>query len=58
LAIYLIAPFVGAGLAVFAHRLLKKRAGLTMCAKVYHALDVRCIFCGHRPDKASAPAVE
>ena len=46
--IYFTAPLLG---MLAAAEVLRRRPDLrqAMCAKLYHSLAVRCIFCGHRP---------
>jgi aquaporin Z len=45
--IYFLAPPLGMLLAAEVYLWRSGRAG--GCAKLYHAADVRCIFCGYRP---------
>jgi aquaporin Z len=52
--IYVTAPPLGMLAAAEVFR--RSRAAGTGCAKLHHAPDVRCIFCGHRPGAATAAA--
>jgi aquaporin Z len=45
--VYFLAPPLGMLLAAEVH--LRRAGRATGCAKLYHAADVRCIFCGYRP---------
>jgi len=50
--LYLVAPLVGSSLAVAAFRVM---GPFQSCAKLFHATDVRCIFCQHQTVPASEP---
>jgi len=46
--IYIAGPLLGAALAVAAFRSI---GPVRICAKLFHPMNVRCIFCGHHPVK-------
>ena len=41
------------GIFMLAGARFARRSELVPCAKLFHAVDVPCIFCGHRPVTAS-----